>query len=406
MWFRKPGVIFKWFLGIRSLGLLADQIALLVIPVVIYMITQDVVWSGLAVLVQWLPRILGLPFLGGLIDRWKIKAQYVVIDAIRAGVSLSLVWLDDPALLMAMAGLLSLLNGYAFLILEYTVATQLDKDNLARNQSWLQVIENTTRVSGPAVGGILLAWGDIDLVMIICSALFGVAALMASFGFPPKHKVELLVQKQGVLESFNLILSSKPLMRLTGLTMGTNFVEGAVAALLPALILTQYGYGPEMVGYLNGVGALCVIVFMAICSPWVSRWNLVLVGGLAVGLSSAMVVFMALEPHFVVFFILYIGFILTRSLFILYLRTERIKHIPTANLGQVLGLMISLILCTVPLSGGIVAILSNWLVTNMVLLFSVGGAMLIYGLSWLLTSRKVSAQELLEVKIISQNDNT
>lgn len=376
---------FEWFLAIRSLGLLADQIALLAIPVAIYMITEDVAWSGMAVMVQWLPRIIGLPFLGGWIDRWKLRSQYVAIDAVRAAGAFVLIWIEQPILLMSMAGLLSLLNGYAFLVLEYSVATQLDKAQLARNQSWLQVIENTTRVAGPAAGGLLLAWGSIEGVMAMCTLLFALAAGMTLVRFPEQEARAKPDSVSGVIESFRWIWASKPLTRLTVLTMGTNFIEGAVYALLPGLILTQYGQGPDMVGYLNGGSALCVIVFMALITRWVSHWDLVWVGHLSLVMSSLLVVWMGLSPSFVAFCLLYTGFIVMRSLFVLYLRTERVKYIPTENLGQVLGAMVAIILCTIPISGGVVGVLANWLSMNQVLLLSVAGSMTIYVLAWWLT---------------------
>ncbi|MFT2112690.1 MFS transporter [Marinomonas sp. 2405UD68-3] len=349
------------------------------------MITEDVTWSGMAVVVQWLPRIIGLPFLGGLIDRWKLRSQYVIIDVVRAAGAFGLIWIEQPILLMSMAGLLSLLNGYAFLILEYSVATQLDKEQLARNQSWLQVVENTTRVTGPAAGGLLLAWGSIEGVMVACTVLFALAAVMTLISFPEQQYVSKPGSPSGVLYSFRWIWASKPLMRLTGLTMGTNFIEGAVYALLPGLILTQYGQGPDVVGYLNGGSALCVIVFMTAISRWITQWNLILVGNLSLVSSLLLVVWMGLSSSFVGFCLLYTGFIIMRSLFVLYLRTERVRYIPAENLGQVLGAMIAIILCTVPISGGLVAVFANWLSMNQVLLLSVAGSMGIYALSWLLT---------------------
>lgn len=376
---------FEWFLAIRSLGLLADQIALLAIPVAIYMITEDVTWSGVAVMVQWLPRIVGLPFLGGWIDRWKLRSQYVAIDAVRAAGAFVFIWIEQPILLMCMAGLLSLLNGYAFLVLEYSVATQLNKAQLARNQGWLQVIENTTRVAGPAVGGFLLAWCSIKGVMVACTLLFALAAGMTLIRFPEQEARAKPDYTSGVIESFRWIWASKPLTRLTVLTMGANFIEGAVYAILPGLILTQYGQGPEMVGCLNGSSALSVIVFMALITRWVSHWDLAWVGHLSLVMSSLLVAWMGLSPSFVGFCLLYTGFIFMRSLFVLYLRTERIKYIPTENLGQVLGAMVAIIMCTIPISGGVVVVLSNWLSMNQELLLSVAGAIAIYVLAWWLT---------------------
>lgn len=44
-----------------------------------------------------------------------------------------------------------------------------------------------------------------------------------------------------------------------------------------------------------------------------------------------------------------------RSIFVLFLRTERVRHIPSENLGIVLGALIAVILSSIPLSGLLVA---------------------------------------------------
>ncbi|MCW7762559.1 MFS transporter [Photorhabdus luminescens] len=377
------------FLVARSLGLLADQVALLAIPVAIYVLTNDVTWSGLALIIQWLPRIIALPILGGLVDRWNLRNQYLLIDIIRSLVSLILVWIDNAHALMVIAGILSLLNGYAFIILEYSIATRMDSDKLVQNQSWLQVIENSTRVAGPALGGFFLTIGFIELAMLSCSVLFVLAAFMTYLSFPKqiKDQSSFVVSKNklGLLRSFKIVLASKPLLRLTGITMGTNFIEGVMAALLPAIILSHYGRGEEVVGYLHGVSALLVIIFMAVISGYVRSWDLTVVALWAVGLSAGAVLLMAQSQSFVFFGILYVFFILMRSLFVLYLRTERVKYIPVANLGQVLGVMIAMILSTFPLSGAFIVLISNRLESNAILICSVFVASIIYLISYLLT---------------------
>jgi hypothetical protein len=103
---------------------------------------------------------------------------------------------------------------------------------------------------------------------------------------------------------------------------------------------------------------------------------------------------MGLSPSFVGFCLLYTGFTILRSLFVLYLRTERIKHIPSENLGQVLGAMVAIILCTIPISGSVVAVLAEWLSMNQVLLLSVTSSMTIYAFAWLLTRQNLSLSDI------------
>ncbi|NHB95113.1 hypothetical protein [Photorhabdus stackebrandtii] len=124
---------------------------------------------------------------------------------------------------------------------------------------------------------------------------------------------------------------------------------------------------------------------MTVTSGYVKRWNLAVVALWAIGLSAGAVLLMAQSQSFVLFGILYVFFILMRSLFVLYLRTERVKYIPVANFGQVLGVMIAMILSTFPLSGAFVVLTSDWLENNTILICSVFVASIIYLNSYLLT---------------------
>ncbi|NHB95112.1 hypothetical protein C5470_01260 [Photorhabdus stackebrandtii] len=78
----------------------------------------------------------------------------------------------------------------------------------------------------------LLAVGFIDLTMLSCGVLFVLAAFITYLSFPKqiKDQVSYVVSKSrfGFLKSLRIVLASKPLLRLTGITMGTNFIEGVM----------------------------------------------------------------------------------------------------------------------------------------------------------------------------------
>ena len=56
------------FLGGRFVSNLGEQLLLYAIPLLIYEHTRDVAKSGQAFLIEWLPAVLLLPFLGSLMD--------------------------------------------------------------------------------------------------------------------------------------------------------------------------------------------------------------------------------------------------------------------------------------------------------------------------------------------------
>lgn len=351
---------FPVFLIARFLSLLADQMALIAIPIAVYVITNDVSWSGIAIAVQWLPRIIFLPILGALVDRYALRGQYAMIDVMRAVLAVSLVFVNDLALMLSVAGLLSLLNGYAFVILEYTVANRFDADELPRNQSLLQMIENLSRVVGPALAGLMLSVVDLGWTMAICAALFACGFGLTLIAFPTQSGGSTKKTKNkdalGLPASFGLLWHVRPLRRLTGLTFGVNLLDGALMTVLPAIVITRLGQSEAVIGYIHSAAAIAVIVTMLILSRVVDRSRVSVLGFAAMAVSIVAVSAMALAPHLSIFVGGFILYMIAHSVFVLFLRVERIRHIPTHSLGIVLGALIAVILSSMPLSGALIAL--------------------------------------------------
>lgn len=351
---------FPFFLTARFLSLLADQIALIAIPIAVYVITKEVSWSGLAVAVQWLPRIIFLPFLGSLVDRYALRLQYAAIDAIRALLAISLIFLNDLVLLMSVAGLLSLLNGYAFVILEYTVANKFEAKDLPRNQSLLQTIENLSRVAGPAAAGLMLGMADLGWTMAACAVLFASGFGLTLITFPAKQEpISGDLEQDPALKlqaAFELLWNVRPLRRLTGLTFGVNLLHGALMAVLPAIVMTRLDQSEAVIGYLHSAAAIAVIVTMLALSRVVNQARISILGYSAMAVSILAVAMMALAANLSLFIICFIIFMIAHSVFVLFLRVERIRHIPTHGLGIVLGVLIAVILSSIPLSGSFIAL--------------------------------------------------
>lgn len=57
------------FLGSLFLARLADQLLLFLVPLVVFQVTQQATWSGLAFFIETLPRFIAFPICGALSDR-------------------------------------------------------------------------------------------------------------------------------------------------------------------------------------------------------------------------------------------------------------------------------------------------------------------------------------------------
>jgi MFS family permease len=376
------GNAFVVFLTARFLSLIADQIALLAIPIAVYVITNEVSWSGIALAVQWLPRIVFLPILGDMVDRFDLRRQYAAIDLIRALLAVSLLMVDGLILMMMVAGLLSLLNGYAFVILEYTVANRFDPRTLARNQSLLQAVENLSRVAGPALAGLTLGMADLGWTMLLCSLLFVSGFGLTVFAFPSgessgSKRIKPPANTGRLRYAFGLLWRVKPLRRLVGLTLGINFMDGALMAVLPAIIITRLDQSETTIGYLNSLAAVAVILAMFAASRFVDQSRVQVMGYAAMVVSIIAMTLMAVAPTLAVFSSGFVAYFVAKSVFVLFLRTERVRHIPTENMGIVLGALIAVILSSIPLSGLLVAWAGSYLSLSTLLL----GAIAVAGFS-------------------------
>lgn len=159
--------------------------------------------------------------------------------------------------------------------------------------------------------------------------------------------------------------------------LGVNFLDGALMAVLPAIVITQLGWNEATIGYLNSLAALVVIAPMFVLSLMVDRLRIEVLGYSAIGGSIAAVAVMAAGPSLETFALRVVVYFIERSIFVLYLRTERIRHISSENRGILLGALIAVIMSSIPLSGLLVAWKGTYL-TFRSLLF---GAIAVVGLS-------------------------
>src|SRR5438309_11999987 len=68
---------------LRSVGWLANQLLQFAVPVLMYRTTGSVAWSGVALFVEWTPRLVALPLAGSLVDRVHIRRVYLASDVLR-----------------------------------------------------------------------------------------------------------------------------------------------------------------------------------------------------------------------------------------------------------------------------------------------------------------------------------
>lgn len=371
----------KLFPIYRLLSLSADFMIQFSIPIVVYKKTGSIVYSGLSFFLEWLPRILLVPLLGGLVDRYQNKKQFIVIDSVRVLLLLAIGTADSLVALIILLSFFSILNGYAYLVVERTVSCLTEGSRSGSTQAKMQSADNIAQVAGPAIAGGVLSYFDFDVV-----AAIGIAMLLVGMTIVRRLNIpEIVVRRhpagnqspEGRFIAFKIISRSPKLVRIIVLTMMINLVEGIMVVLLPAIMIDNFGKMPWGIGLLVGTAtgfsavALYAISFFLkyVKLHWLAIFSgvLMMASALALGIAREMIVF---SVSFVIF-------IVGRTVFTVYMRTERLKEIPKEHLGKSIALMISMILLPMPLAGAVAALLGEFFLSQNIILLLASVASLI-----------------------------
>lgn len=344
------------FILARGLGLLADEMFSFAVPVALYLATNDLAWSGLAVIGLTLMRVLALPWLASNVDRHRLRPQLLTSDATRivltALFALTIQW---HWAIIALAGVLALLNSYGFIILEKTVATHSPASELGRLQARLQTVEQIARVAGPAAGGLVLHWGGLQAIGYIGCAIFTATLSVLWFSFRPTEDKPVPSKRHDIVDGLRTLWTNSTMAWLVGVSMASNLVESLIMTLAPMLFISQFNRTEADLGTFFSVSAAVSIVVLTILSlrrkVHIGRQAAFgLLGGMALAALT-----IPLASNWWAFSLLYLAFIVMRSVFVIHVRTERAKAIPAAEFGKVLGIMIALLQLPIPLSGALVS---------------------------------------------------
>lgn len=365
------------FLLSRAVSTLGDQLLLFAVPLIVYRVTGSMTMSGLAFLIEWLPRVISLPLAGMLADRFGGMRVYVSADTVRALACIVAVFalVQRPmyafAILATLMSLCAFCYAQAFVSLEITVPQLLNKEDIPRAQSLLQGIDQSAAVAGPALAGILILWWPPSHVLWIAGGAFAASAVgvlslrglltpatPAIIG-PLPVKATHLSLFAGMREATKVLSQHRILPALIGLSMAVNLIIGIAMATGAAVTLGYFMQPNTSFASLQGTVGIVSVVVLAFL-PWAMRYLSVYTLGMSAFLVVVVgTIIMAWSPSFHWFVL---GFAITIAgvgPFNVFIRTERLYWIPKEQLGRVISMIILLNQLTLPLAGLIVALVSE-----------------------------------------------
>jgi MFS family permease len=222
---------------------------------------------GLVGLIRVLPSVVAAPFAAMLGDRYPRHRVILIVNIVRtvlmlaaAGVALAELHVAVIYALTALVGLMQSLFRPTQSALMPSLARSTEE--LTAANLVLTTIETLGVFLGPALGGILLAFADTDVLFAAAAIAFLFSAVLLA-GVKPERDVERAPRKEGLakesLAGFATIGRDPNLRVIVGLYGAQTLVAGALNVLIVVASLELLDLGEAGIGFLNsaiGIGGL------------------------------------------------------------------------------------------------------------------------------------------------------
>lgn len=360
----------KRFVASRFLGALSDQFLLFVVPLAIFKSTGDVKYSGLAFVIEWLPRILFFPLAGFFVDRMKARHLFFGVEFGRAVVlAIALALIAGGArpfiVLAAMMAVLSIAYILNFVGTEAVLPRNLDASELPKAHSMLQAVDQTTMVLGPALAAIVSVWGGLNPILIAGACMFGASSLLLlGLQTRPVEKSDQQFSFAALKESnrtaLKVLMENKVLFHLSALTWVVNLIYGAALVVSASVVLKVFALPESHFGILQTGAAITSLAAFAAVPGLAKKYGLSMLGVVCFWAMILSGLVLALSGRFEIYVIGYAALMAFDGGFSVYIRTVRSQIIPQEHMGKTTGLIGLMNMCSIPMSAAAVALLSAY----------------------------------------------
>ncbi|WP_299472244.1 MFS transporter [uncultured Roseibium sp.] len=354
------------FFASMFLTVLADQILLFLVPLVIFQITGNVAWSGLAFFFETLPRYLTFPVAGILCDRInpilllrisRILRAVVCLVCIAGQIAFGGVWW-----LIGLSALVGVLTTQGLLALEMVLVRAFNDQRFEKVASYSQLAAQMGVVLGPLIAAYLMAIWPWETVVFVATALFflsdglfllwrGQSRMEPVPEAPTRHPVSEF------RKALHLAWSLPGLMRAILQAAGVNLIIGATLATAAAMMTGFFAQSVQTYAWLQVGGALATLAVLSLTAH--IHLGLKILGRTAYAFICLGAVLTGLGAHPLIYtagFLLIAGF---DKMFNIYVRTLRKEIIPAQDFGKTTGVIICLNNLSQPLAGLMVALFAS-----------------------------------------------
>jgi MFS family permease len=268
----RPG--FSLVLAYRIFAMLSYQIVAVTVGWHIYEVTRNPFSLGLVGLAEVLPFFCVAPFAGYLVDHLPrrrlgmvacsgLVMTALVLTAVAQG------WLPFHGVwpIYAAIALTGMVRAFLSPIYNALFARVLERTQYARGAGLGAVVFQAGMVAGPALGGLLVAWGGKGVAygVAVGVSLIALGCLAALRVSEPVHTGPAAPIFKSIAEGGRFVLGNRIMVGAMALDM-FSVLLGGVVAMLPAFLHEILHHGPEGLGVLRAapaLGSVCVGLWLA-----------------------------------------------------------------------------------------------------------------------------------------------
>ncbi|MGW2404054.1 MFS transporter [Streptomyces sp. NPDC001739] len=353
----------------RAADQLATAMATYGIPLLILATTGSAVLTGLAYLVEWVPRLGAFSFGGALVDRYGPYRVFRLANSARAVlVALTVAALSalpEPgaagtAVVLCFCAVAGVTAQVSFLAAEAigAAASQQSPRGAHRVQSVQIGIDQGALIAGPLLGAVLLLAGPLALLAAIATA--SVAAAAGTVGCY-RHRAAPAVADHATSLAGSLGAALRTVVRrpaLIWLVAGlaaSNLALAVIESSAPITVMQHFGHSSVMVGAVWSAGAALSLLGLGACGRSIDRWGLWSVGAVGAVVVCLGSLTTALAPDFATYTVGVALLLGADAVMTVVLRTLRTRLIPAQGSGATLSVTIVAVLVPFPLAGALVA---------------------------------------------------
>lgn len=367
-----PGWLTRCYL-LRAADGVAGTTVMYAVPLIILTTTGSTAWTGLAFLLEWVPRLATILGAGPLLDRHRAERVATLVGlarttaAVVTAVGLMLLPPTAGTVLLLGFGVASgMLTEVSFLTVE-ALGAQASRHTPVRAhrvQTAQVGIDQAALLVGPLLGGVLLLAGPTILLtaLAVLSLLAASTAhTLSAISTPPIGPTTSAVSSAspwaGLRTGCRVIASIPALGWLVTALTASGLLSGIVQVSAPITLTTGFGVSTAVTGTVWSIATLPSLGAIAATGKAIGRYGLFPVGLVGAGALSLAGLAAALAPSPIAYGGALAVLLGGEGVLTVVMRTARAALIPQPVFTSTLAVTLLFILAPLPLAGALVAAL-------------------------------------------------